>query len=108
MRLYVKNNGRKIYLRRVAKTRNQLARQLGSSYLRVKGIRYSVNDVRAEKDGSKTAAGGLLGGLVGLFGGPIGVLTGAALGSIIGNSSESREEQSVRIFNQSRYEKLRV
>ena len=103
MKLFViDNNETKIYLRKIANTRFELANKIGGTKFTLRGRRYSVNDVKAEAESSDTAAGAILGGLIGLIGGPIGVLTGTTIGGLIGNSSESEENKQVRTFNRSR------
>lgn len=103
MKLFVKDiHNRKIYIRKVAKTRFDLARKIGGTKFTLRGKRYSVNEVFAEAESSDTAAGAIIGGLIGLIGGPIGVLTGGVIGGLIGNTSESEEANGVRTFNRSR------
>jgi hypothetical protein len=108
MKLFVKskkNKKTKIYLKRTAKSRQSLANKIGGGYFVIRGEKYSVNDVYAAKEGSDTASGAVIGGILGLVGGPIGFLTGGTIGGMIGNSSDSKEAEEVRIFNGSWYEK---
>lgn len=109
MKLYVKGKktGKKIYLKMTAKSRSSLARKIGGSYFKIRSYKYSVNEVYAEKDGSDTATGAGIGGLIGLVGGPIGFIIGGTLGGLIGNSSDNDEAAEVRNFNRSWYEKGR-
>lgn len=103
MKLFVRDsNNKKIYIRKVARTRYELAMKIGGKTFTLRGRRYSVNEVHAEAENSDTAAGAIIGGLLGMLGGPIGVLTGGTLGGLIGNSSESGENNAVRTFNRSR------
>lgn len=109
MKLYVlsKVDGKKIYLKAIARSRTELAKKYGKSILKIRGKQYSVNEVYAEKESSDTAAGALVGSILGILGGPIGFLIGGATGGLIGNSSESKEIEAVKHFNNSRYEKKR-
>ncbi len=109
MKLYVKGKktGKKIYIKATAKSRSALAKKIGGSFFKIRSYKYSVNEVFAEKDGSDTATGAGIGGLIGLVGGPIGFIIGGTLGGLIGNSSDSTEEADVKNFNSSWYEKVR-
>uniref|UniRef100_UPI004049D815 hypothetical protein n=1 Tax=Flavobacterium sp. TaxID=239 RepID=UPI004049D815 len=101
MKLYVKNGSEKIYLRHSALNRKQLVNRIGGYYFTIDGIHYNVNQVFAEKESSNTVAGGIIGGSIGLFAGPIGFLAGVFVGGLIGNSSETKEEEEVNQFNRS-------
>ncbi len=108
MKLYVRskaNRNKKIYLRAKARSRTGLAKRLGKSSFKIRGYIYSVNEVFAEKEGSDTATGALIGGILGILGGPIGFIVGTTTGGLVGNSSENQEDEAVRYFNKSRYEK---
>ncbi len=102
MKLFIKRGNQKIYIRSSAKTRTELIRQVGGRNFTVNGVRYNINQVFAEKEGSNTIVAGLVGGTLGLLGGPVGFITGATLGGLIGNSSEKKEETDVKHFNQSK------
>lgn len=102
MKLFVRDNKTKIYLRISAQTRGELQNKLGRRHFVVRGKKYSINDVQAETDNTNTAVGAILGGIIGAFGGPIGAITGGTLGGIVGSSSDSKEKQSVLIFNRSK------
>lgn len=103
MRLYVKDkNNKKIYLRKKARSRYELAHKIGSARFTLRGNKYSVNDVKAEADTHDLATGAIIGGVIGLLGGPIGVLTGGTIGGLIGRSSDSDEINQVRTFNKNK------
>ncbi|MFK5892559.1 MAG: hypothetical protein QM504_05015 [Pseudomonadota bacterium] len=91
----------KIYLDQTATTRNDLAYQLGSIRFTVNGKYFSVNNVQAEKGSDSTALGIVIGGALGLIGGTPGVLLGSAIGGVLGNGTDTKEERMVDAFNRS-------
>ncbi|MEM6698497.1 MAG: DUF456 domain-containing protein [Bacteroidota bacterium] len=105
MRLYVKdrnNANRKIYLSKKAKTRNELALKLGSSFFKIEGQFYSVNEVEAESyinNGIVGSVSGLLAGLA--VGGPLGAVIGFVGGTALGTQREGIEQEDIDSFNQS-------
>ena len=103
MRLYIRTkNKNKIYLKIKARTRSELRQLIGRDYFIIKGNRYKISDVIAEKSTNSTATGAVLGGLIGLLGGPIGVAIGSAAGGFIGNNDDDKESRLVNKFNKSR------
>jgi hypothetical protein len=103
MKLYVKDaNGNKIYIRHIARSRPILAGKLGARTFSVNGRRYTVNDVVAENDGTKTTAGAVIGGLFGLLFGPVGVISGGTIGGLIGSTNDVNDENQAKEFNNSR------
>lgn len=103
MKLYIKDpNGNRIYIRHIAPSRPVLAQKLGARDFSLQGRRYTVNDVIAENDGTKTTAGAVIGGILGLIFGPVGVIGGGAIGGLIGNTSDTNEENQANEFNKSR------
>jgi hypothetical protein len=104
MRLYVQNkrNPRlKIYLKVEASTRFELRNLLRGDYFTLNGIRYHVNDVKAESGSNSTATGAVLGGVIGLVGGPWGVAAGVTAGGLLGKQEDNRDNERVSRFNQS-------
>ena len=102
MKLYVVKNKRKVYLKTSARTRQELFRKIGKKYFYLGNARFSINDVKAEKDSSDTGTGVIIGGIVGLVGGPIGLIAGGVIGGLIGNSNEEQEEKTSISFNKSK------
>ncbi|TWI85867.1 hypothetical protein IQ13_1036 [Lacibacter cauensis] len=103
MKLYVKDrNGQKIHLNVTAGTREELFRHLGSRQFQIMGKVYNVNQVYAEASDDNTSTGVVVGGLIGILGGPVGILIGGALGGLLGNGSDTTENERVIIFNNSR------
>lgn len=102
MKLYIVDNyGKKVYLNYEALTRRQLARKIKSEVFTLKGIRYSVKQVRAELGSSPTVPGLLIGGVIGLLAGPLGAITGGAVGGLIGKNAENEDIKKVNRFNKS-------
>ncbi len=103
MKLYVKsNNGTKKYISSKAKTRRQLLLSLGNEYFDLDNGSFSINDVYAEPDSDRTAAGMAAGGVIGVGGGVPGVLIGSLIGSLIGNKLGQDDQQLVDTFNNSK------
>ncbi len=102
MKLYVIKNRRKVYLKTTARTRLELFRKIGKRYFYLGRTRFSINDVKAEKDSSDTGTGVVIGGIIGLVGGPIGLIAGGFIGGLIGNSNEVQEEKTSVTFNESK------
>ena len=103
MRLYIKNReGQKIYLRIKARTRSELRRQLGRDSFTIRGVKYQISDVYAERSSNSTLTGAVIGGMIGVLGGPVGVAIGATAGGFLGNNDDDKENGIVRRFNQSK------
>lgn len=104
MRLYVKDkNNKKVFLKLTAPTKLELVQKLGTPYFTIDNETYHVSQVTAELNGSNTAGGAILGGILGLITGGTGVLIGGLAGGILGGISDSDEEKKVTIFNQSSF-----
>lgn len=101
MKLYVVQNNQKRYLNLTANTRRSLANKIGGEIFFLGDTKYSVYDVRAEKEGGSAATGAVVGGVVGALGGPIGILIGGAIGGLFGNSSDEDDALKVNKFNAS-------
>lgn len=101
MRLYIDENGRKIYLRERAQTRNELKQVLGTSQFQANGKIYNINSVKAEPDNSSATIGVGIGGLVGAFGGMPGVIAGALIGGAMGNAQLEKDKRMAEAFNAS-------
>lgn len=101
MRLYIDENGKKIYLRQKADTRRELIAVLGSNHLSANGKVYRVNRVSAEPDNSSTTVGASIGGVIGVLGGVPGVIAGAIIGSLLGNSQLEKDRKMAEAFNAS-------
>ncbi|MFC3151805.1 hypothetical protein ACFOEK_12265 [Litoribrevibacter euphylliae] len=100
MKLYVTDiEGRKHYLKTIAKSRGELYRQLGGSNFQVGGVIYNINQVKAEKDTDQTSLGAVIGGAVGAFAGIPGFLAGAAIGGALGYQDDKKEIEQVNLFN---------
>lgn len=104
MKLYIKNNdGKRVYLNKVASTRRELVSVIGSENFKVKNARYSVRDVVAIRDSNDTYKGSLIGGAVGIFAGPAGVIAGGVVGGVLGKANDTRRKKNVVNFNESKY-----
>lgn len=101
MRLYIDENGKKIYLRQQANTRGELIKVLGSNQFSANGKVYRVNRVRAEPDNSVTTMGAGVGGVIGVLGGVPGVIAGAVIGGLFGNSQLEKDRKMAEAFNAS-------
>ncbi|UAN51631.1 MULTISPECIES: hypothetical protein [unclassified Serratia (in: enterobacteria)] len=103
MKLFVKDEGTgdKVYLKNIAKDREDLAKNIGSSKLKVKDKIYSVNSVQAES-GSSLAYTTAMGGVVGVLFGIAGIAIGATIGAIVGVKSDEEEKNKVENFNKSK------
>ncbi|MDR1226060.1 MAG: hypothetical protein LBK47_04085 [Prevotellaceae bacterium] len=100
MKLYVKTeSGEKVYLNISAATRAELSQKIGSNHFTIRGVLYSVNDVKAEKD-RNTTTGAVIGGALGILGGPLGIAIGSGLGALVGRAI-SGEDSEVDRFNYS-------
>lgn len=103
MRLYVLNNqDEKVYLDKVAVTRQALAEAIGSKFIQVADKSYPINKVLAEKSGDNAPVSTVLGGALGLAGGMPGVIIGGILGAMLGHDSDRTEQERVNIFNGSK------
>lgn len=102
MKLFVNTRRGKKYLNVTASTRGALANMIGSNWFIIDGVTYSVDEVYAEEDENSTASGVVIGGLIGLLAGPVGVIGGGILGGLIGNGNDNKDNQKVRLFNNSR------
>lgn len=105
MRLFVRNKRNrkeKIFLKIKAETRLELRSKLGSDTFSINGIRYKISDVEAESGSDSAITGAVLGGVIGLLGGPVGVAIGATAGGILGNQSDSQDNQKVERFNKTK------
>lgn len=102
MRLYVvkRAGGEKIYLKKVAQTRQVLAKELGTTGFNADGHYFKVQEVMAEPSDS-TAESMALGGVVGVLGGVPGVVLGGLIGGLIGKNAKEEDEKKAEIFNRS-------
>ena len=102
MRLYVISpNRQKVYLNLSASTRQELTQIINTPNFYLGGNLFGVQQVYAEKDTNRTAAGTLVGGLVGALGGPPGMIIGGILGGLLGSGSDEEETKKVEKFNNS-------
>lgn len=102
MRLYVKHGPDKVYLSVTAKTRVELAREIGNIFFEVKGKPYGVNEVQADIEKHGEIIGGFVGAFVGgLIFGPLGMIIGAAIGLFFEKDRQERRNQEAIKFNQS-------
>ena len=100
LRLFVDSPTRgRVFLKEVAKNREELASRYGRKIVLINKERFSVMDVQAISTAGTTGIGAVLGGLIGLFGGPIGVIIGSALGGFIGHSADQADQARVKNFN---------
>lgn len=102
MRLYVVKRGasEKIYLKKVAPTRQELAKELGTTGFNAEGQYFSVKEVKAEPSDS-TAESMAMGGVVGILGGVPGVVLGGLIGGLLGKNAKEEDEKKAEIFNRS-------
>jgi uncharacterized protein YcfJ len=105
MKLFItdKTTQNKVYLNRIAPTKNELANLIGSPVFIISDKTYTVNDVKAESDINNTLAGFVTGSLIGILGGPYGIAAGALIGGYLGNQTDRTEESKVNRFNYSIY-----
>ncbi|WP_348692735.1 hypothetical protein [Duganella fentianensis] len=104
MKLYVinKEGNEKVFLRTIAPTKKDLARNLGTKVFNVNGKRYYVDQVVAEKGSDNTSVGMFLGGVIGALGGGMGVAAGGLIGALLGKEQDKKEDAEVNEFNRSR------
>lgn len=102
MRLFVidPHTNKKTYIKKTAKTRNELSHLIGSQNLKINGNVYTVHTVKAEP-GQNTATAVAVGGSVGVIGGIPGLIIGAAIGGLIGKSKDNEDQKLADEFNRS-------
>ncbi|GAB4181307.1 MAG: hypothetical protein Tsb002_01150 [Wenzhouxiangellaceae bacterium] len=102
MRLYVVNpeTDEKIYLNVMARTRQELAKEIGSDTFTVKKLQFDVNSVMAESS-DNMAVSMAVGGVVGLLAGFPGVALGSLVGALLGKQEKMTDEEKSEIFNRS-------
>lgn len=107
MKLYVidPDSEEKIYLKKIANTRSDLAKLIGSAKFRLRKKEYHVNDVLAEPETNNSTPGIVVGGLFGLLGGPIGVAIGAMIGGVVANEPSEDDKLMVNMFNSKKVRK---
>lgn len=102
MKLFITDaQGVKRYLNATAVSRAELSEKLGGEYFSMDGTTYNVNQVFAEKSSNSMPASTVIGGALGLVGGMPGVLLGGALGALLGNESDKKDDTSITVFNRS-------
>ena len=103
MKLYVFDpiTNEKIHLKQNAKTRDELAENIGAYSFKVNEIVFSVNDVLAEPS-DNTAGAMAAGGVIGAAGGVPGVIIGGAIGFLLGKGSDDDDKINAEAFNRSR------
>lgn len=103
MRLYVidKYNNTKVYIGNKAVDRNDLYRQIGSFYINVNGLFYTINEVRAESSKSESVAVGVIAGAAigGLLTGGVGLFVGAGIGGLFAGGVAPQDQAMVSRFN---------
>lgn len=108
MKLYVeekigsKKTGKLLFLDKIAPTKSELFRLLGSKEFFIDGEKYFVSQVKAKKSSDNTALGMVLGGILGLVGGAAGIVAGGAIGGVLGKDSDIKELEKVNRFNRSK------
>lgn len=91
----------KVYIMNKAINRQDLVNQIGSYYIDVNGILYSVNEVYAESNtGGGIALATLAGaGIGGIFKGGYGLLAGGIVGSVFGSLITPQNQHVIDGFN---------
>ena len=104
MRLFVNKSDHKTYIAAYARTRYELAQNLGDQ-LSVKiedtWYEYDILEVYAEPIGNFGPTFMIIGALIGMLGGPIGVILCGLAGGVIGRIEDLHEEDKAKIFNES-------
>jgi hypothetical protein len=102
MRLYVKDEktNEKIFINRIANTKQQLASDVGSTKIKINDKNFYISDIQAISN-DNTAPTMALGGVVGVLGGIPGVILGGIIGALLGQNSENNDKLKVDTFNQS-------
>lgn len=103
MKLYVidKEDKAKVYINKVAGSREELRKLIGKDEFSVKGKVYHVTEVHAAKETNNSISGAIIGGALGLFAGPIGIALGGFTGAVLGQIENKRKSKHVHRFNQS-------
>lgn len=102
MRLYIDDNGKKVYLRQRATTRHELTKILGAHQFQANGKIYKVSSVRAEPDDTVAPLGMGIGGALGVLGGIPGIIAGAVIGAAVGGVQLEKDRKMAEAFNESR------
>ena len=103
MRLYVndKETNEKIFINNIANTRKQLAKEIGSTKIKINNMNFYIQDIKAISN-DNTASTMALGGVVGVLGGIPGVIIGGIVGALVGANTENNDQLKVDIFNKSK------
>lgn len=102
MKLYVVDmNNAKHHLNITASSRVELATKLGSEVFTIGSQSFHVKNVFAERSNDSMPASTVIGGALGLVGGMPGVLIGGALGALLGNEADKKEQSAIDAFNRS-------
>ena len=101
MKLYIDENGRRLYLRHKVRTRKELRDILGSDEFKANGKVYRVSKVKAEIDQDTRAIAAGVGLLVGALGGVPGAFVGGLIGGAVGSAQLDKERKIVESFNAS-------
>ncbi|MDE1327020.1 hypothetical protein L9W97_17985, partial [Vibrio aestuarianus] len=102
LRLFVKtSDGKKVYIKTLARSRAELIRKLGGKKFSINGKQYLVSAVKAEPSSDNTAVSMLVGGAIGLLGGVPGVIAGGAVGGLLGSDKDKKDKLLVQSFNRS-------
>ena len=105
MRLYVKDKetNAKIFLNRIANTKQEFAKNIGTINININNKKFHVNEIKAESDTNNTVAKTMaLGGVLGILGGVEGVFIGGLIGGLLGRDSEEKDKLKVKRFNNSK------
>jgi len=94
--------GNILFLDKIAPTKRELVRLLGSKEFYINDEKYFVSQVHAKKSSDNTALGMVLGGILGLVGGAAGVAAGGVIGGALGKDSDIKEQEKVDRFNRSK------
>lgn len=101
MRLYIDENGKKVYLKQQATTRHELTKVLGARQFQANGKVYHISSVRAEPDNTVATIGVGIGGFLGALGGIPGVIAGALIGGAVGGAQLEKDRKMAEAFNAS-------
>lgn len=108
MKLYIEKkngphkSGEIIYIDKIASTRRDLWKLIGSKDFYVNEEKYFISQVKAMKSSDSTAIGMVVGGILGLIGGAAGVAAGGTIGGLLGKDNDIKETEKINKFNGSK------